>query len=166
MKLESQDVPDPLETADLNAEVFTDTVQEICDFNEFYTVYMGMLNDGYLDSGFSITECRTLFELKKKKTCRMNELAEAIYVDQGYMSRIIKRFRKKGLVSREPCEGDGRAYNLSLTEKGENVTEELASMMDSRVGSQIEGLSIDDCKKLKSAMGMITNLLSPNVAEA
>ena len=42
MKCEAQDVPDPLETADLNAEVFSDTVHEICDFNEFYTVYMGM----------------------------------------------------------------------------------------------------------------------------
>ena len=73
MKCEAQDVPDPLETADLNAEVFSDTVHEICDFNEFYTVYMGMLNDGYLDSGFSITECRTLFELQKRDGCRLNE---------------------------------------------------------------------------------------------
>ena len=166
MKLEAQDVPDPLETADLNAEVFSDTVHEICDFNEFYTVYMGMLNDGYLDSGFSITECRTLFELQKRDGCRLNELADAMYVDQGYMSRIIKRFRKKGLVSREPCAGDGRAYSLRLTEKGQSVVEELASMMDSRVSSQIEGLSTDDCQKLKSAMGMITHLLSTSLAEA
>ena len=41
-----------------------ETINQIREFNRFYTVLFGFLNRNYLDSNYSVTETRILFELR------------------------------------------------------------------------------------------------------
>jgi DNA-binding MarR family transcriptional regulator len=40
-----------------------DRVQRVRRFNRFYTRHIGLLNEGLLDSEYSLTEVRILYEL-------------------------------------------------------------------------------------------------------
>ena len=73
-----------------------DIVTEIRGFNRFYTNILGLLDKHILNSGYSLTEARVLFEISKTSRCTANQLCSALDVDRSYMSRMIKKFEKNG----------------------------------------------------------------------
>ncbi|HUQ19843.1 MAG TPA: helix-turn-helix domain-containing GNAT family N-acetyltransferase [Gemmatimonadaceae bacterium] len=113
-----------------------DTVAAIRRFNRFYTRQIGILNAGFLDSPFSLTEVRLLYELSSKSSSTLTELSRNLGVDPGYVSRIARSFTSKGLIIRKRSTNDGRTTNLSLSAKGRTVFRDL----DRRQQQQIEKL--------------------------
>jgi DNA-binding MarR family transcriptional regulator len=87
-------------------------------FNRFYTRHIGLLGAGYLDSPFSLTQVRVLYELAHRQRPTAAELSRDLGLDAGYLSRVLQGFRKSGLVERERSPTDGRQSHLSLTERG------------------------------------------------
>ena len=67
-------------------------ITQIREFNRFYTVLLEFLNRNYLDSGYSITETRILFELKQNCQMSANRLIEMLHLDKSYISRLIRNF--------------------------------------------------------------------------
>jgi len=69
-------------------------------FNRFYTQHLGVLRDGWLDSPFSLTEARVLYEIKQRESARAtaSDIAHDLGLDAGYLSRILRRFHKGGLI--------------------------------------------------------------------
>lgn len=66
-----------------------DLITEIRGFNRFYTNILGLLDQHILDSGYSLTEARVLFEISKTERCTANQLCSSLKVDRSYMSRMI-----------------------------------------------------------------------------
>lgn len=137
-----------------------DTINRIREFNRFYTVMFGMLNRKFLDSGYSVTENRILFELNLNKACTANFLAEKLHVDKSYMSRILKSFAQKGLVTKQVSSEDGRALILHLTEKGKQETTRLIDGANKQIETLIAPLSTQECTELCAAMDRITEYLT------
>lgn len=71
-----------------------DIITEIRGFNRFYTNILGLLEQHILDSGYSLTEARVIFEISKTKHCTANQLCSILEIDRSYMSRIITKFEK------------------------------------------------------------------------
>ena len=69
-------------------------------FNRFYTRQIGLLDDGLLDSPFSLTQVRTLYELAQRGQTTGVELCKDLGLDAGYLSRILARFQKAGLIEK------------------------------------------------------------------
>src|SRR5690606_32303259 len=67
---------------------------------------------------FSLPEARVLYELSKLEPCSANRLIDAVMMDKGYLSRLLRSFEQKGIVSRQRDRNDGRASRLMLTQKG------------------------------------------------
>lgn len=139
---------------------YSDTVNEIRKFNRFYTVNMGFLSAEYLDSEYSVAETRILFEIKTQKICLQSDIAKELHIDKSYLSRIIKRFEKNGLVYKRKSEKDKRAAYLTLTEKGLDETEKLIQLTNYKIKEQIKNLEPDECRKLCSALDTIMTILS------
>src|SRR6266851_9582658 len=87
-------------------------------FNRFYTRRIGVLQDGYLHSDFSLAEVRVLYELAQRQRCTARELGRELDLDAGYLSRILHGFVRRGLLDRTKSERDSRASWLNLTAAG------------------------------------------------
>ena len=47
-------------------------------FNRFYTQHLGVLQDGWLDSPFSLTEARVLYEIQQRDRATATDIARAL----------------------------------------------------------------------------------------
>jgi DNA-binding MarR family transcriptional regulator/predicted GNAT family acetyltransferase len=107
-------------------------------FNRFYTRQIGVLQQGLLDSPFSLGEVRVLYELAHAEGLHATELAADLKLDPGYLSRLLRGFESKGLIQRKTSAADARQQSISLTAKGrrtfaplnERSTQEVAAMLE------------------------------------
>jgi len=102
-------------------------------FNRFYTNLIGALRDDLLGTSFSLTEARVLFELAQAGEVEMSDLRQRLDLDAGYLSRILTRFEKDGLVRRNRSAFDGRRQVITLTPDGR----EAFTTLDARANEQI-----------------------------
>lgn len=77
-------------------------------FNRFWTGMMGLLDQGLLQSRFSLTEARVLFELAQADELETTVLRDRTRLDAGHLSRILARFDDAGLVTRSRSALDAR----------------------------------------------------------
>ncbi len=68
-------------------------------FNRFYTRQIGVLRRTYLDSGLALGELRVLYEIGHGDAPTATEIARALDFDPGYLSRILRDFEKRRLIS-------------------------------------------------------------------
>ena len=97
------------------------TVTAVRAFNRFYTNTIGLLRGKYLDTAYSLTEARILFELAQRDASEAADLRRTVDIDTGYLSRILTRFESDGLISRQRSAADGRRQVIRLTEAGRHV---------------------------------------------
>ena len=101
-------------------------------FNRFYTQRIGLLQAAWLNSPFSLTEARVLYELAHREQPTASALAKDLGLDAGYLSRILRAFGKRGLVSKQASSADGRQSLLSITERGRKTFAPLESAQPGR----------------------------------
>jgi DNA-binding MarR family transcriptional regulator/N-acetylglutamate synthase-like GNAT family acetyltransferase len=130
-------------------------------FNRFYTRAIGVLQEGWLHSGFSLTEARVLYELAHREKPTATMVGNTLELDAGYLSRILSNFEKRGLVEKTPSEDDGRQSLLALTEEGRRQFAPLEALTIQQVGGMLENLSENQQRQLIGAMQTIERLLAP-----
>src|SRR5262249_9021437 len=97
---------------------FEQRVGAIRHFNRVYTRRIGVLQDGFLRSPYSLAEARVLYELAHRQRATATDVAAALGLDHGYLSRILRGFGERGLITKTPSPDDRRQSFLSLTAKG------------------------------------------------
>jgi DNA-binding MarR family transcriptional regulator/GNAT superfamily N-acetyltransferase len=123
-------VPGPtLSTPDFLAAAFR-------RFNRFYTPLIGTLDKGYLDTPFSIQESRVIYEVASRPGITAKEIRARTGLDQGYLSRLIARLERHGLIERQRSETDGRAHHLHPTAEGRQAFD----LLDRRANTQAHAL--------------------------
>lgn len=135
------------------------TINEIRKFNRFYTVNMGFLDAGYLDTEYSIVETRILFEIKMHEKCIQSDIVKTLHIDKSYLSRLMKRFYKNGLIEKVKSEEDKRATYILLTEKGSAETERLIELANNQIRAKISSLTSHECNELCDAMNAVISIL-------
>jgi len=129
-------------------------------FNRFWTRQIGVLQDGYLESPFSLTEVRVLYEFAHREETTASELSKELGLDAGYLSRILRGFEERGLIGKKSSEADGRRSILWLTEQGREAFATLDTRSHDEVGVMLGGLSPAEQGRLVEAMRTIEGLLS------
>ncbi len=135
-------------------------VTEIRKFNRFYTNIIGLVNQNVLESPYSLAEARVLLEIDAAAACTASNLAEILQIDPGYLSRILRRFKKDGLIETTKSMTDGRSQILSITEKGRATFRQLSDASASQLIQLLEQLPQGAQQTLVQNMAAIQNMLS------
>ncbi len=136
-----------------------ETVEKIREFNRFYMPIMDLLDSCYLDSEYSVTEVRVLYEICGNKNCTANLIVGKLHIDKSYLSRILKKFEMDGVLAKKASAEDTRSIELSLTEKGISRTEELVKRANIEILKLLEKLSDTECRKIEAAIDTITKII-------
>jgi DNA-binding MarR family transcriptional regulator/GNAT superfamily N-acetyltransferase len=134
-------------------------------FNRFYTGFIGLLDEGLMRSGYSLTEARVLFEVAMHSECGASEIASELKLDPGYLSRILRRFEDSGLLVRSPHPGDARHSILHLTRKGKAVFAELNKRSSEQARAILEVMTPVNQAALLRSMHGIESALSKDSRE-
>ena len=139
----------------------TSPVDAIRAFNRFYTQKIGVLQEKHLDTDFSLTQARILYELAYRANPTAAEISRELDLDAGYVSRTLGAFRKTGMLQQQQSEFDGRRNLLSLTAKGRKAFDALNSRARDQIESMLASLTPAHHGRLTSAMQTIREILSP-----
>ena len=134
-------------------------VADVRRFNRFYTRQIGLLQEGYLESPFSLSEVRVLYELAHRERPTAAELGRDLGLDPGYLSRILRGFQKRGLLKRTQSEDDGRQSHLALTPKGQAAFAPLDTRSRDEIGAMMGALPETEQQRLVQAMHAIEGIL-------
>ena len=135
-------------------------IDRIRDFNRFYANIIGLLDQHFLDSPFSLTEGRILFEICNTEECSAKKIREKISIDEGYLSRILDNFVKRGFIKKAPSTTDGRLRIIVPTEKGKREFASLNDNSNKTIFQMIERLSEQESIELVDMMERIRVLLT------
>ena len=137
-------------------------IAQVRRFNRFYTRTIGVLGEGLLQSPLSLSEVRVLYELAHAGVAAQptaRALAAELGIDEGYLSRILRRFAQRGWLRRERAADDQRKTYLSLTPKGRKAFAPLDARSHDQTGAMLLGLSTGDQATLTESMRTIERLL-------
>ena len=141
-----------------------DPVAAVRRFNRFYTRAIGMLEKGYLGTSYTVAESRVLYEIGQADGITAKAIGEILGLDAGYLSRIVARLERDGLVGRERSPDDRRSTVLRLTARGREVFPPLDQRSAALVEGMIGGLSAERRRRLTGALAEVEQLLNAPVA--
>src|SRR3954470_22957134 len=126
-------------TPDLEARI-----SAVRRFSRFYTRQLGLLRESLVDTRFSLTESRVLYELAHREQVTASELAADLDLDHGYLSRILRRFGEDGLLKKSRAPDDARQSLISITAKGRKAFAPLNKGSHDQVAELLQQLSSAD----------------------
>ncbi|TQR20356.1 MarR family winged helix-turn-helix transcriptional regulator [Psychrobacillus vulpis] len=139
--------------------ISNDMIADIRQFNRFYTNILGVLDKHILDTGYSFTEARVILEIGLMEQCIANNLVDKLEIDRSYMSRIINKLSKDGLVMKENSILDNRTSLIRLTPKGITFFNQINEKSDKQIVRLFEGLSQKEIKEIHASMLFIQKKL-------
>jgi DNA-binding MarR family transcriptional regulator/GNAT superfamily N-acetyltransferase len=161
-------------------------VADIRRFNRFYTRTIGVLDETFEHSPYTLAEARVLFELghrvqpagavsgERAFLARAfhltggpaaSEIAAELRLDPAYLARILRKFAAAGLTEVRSDPADGRRRILSLTTAGAEALARLQAATDRDTAELVAPLSDHNRRELAAAMRRITALLGGQAAK-
>lgn len=145
------------------APVARSQVKAVRAFNRFYTQRIGVLKR-YLDTDFTLTEVRVLYELAHRPPLTARDLVRDLELDPGYLSRILRRFEDQGWIARETAPHDARQHLLRLTEAGYATFAPLQQKSRDETAALLATVAPAARPRLIAALDTVHRLLEPAAA--
>jgi DNA-binding MarR family transcriptional regulator/GNAT superfamily N-acetyltransferase len=134
-------------------------VQALRRFNRFFTRMVGALDANFLDTGMTLAEARVLFEIAHHAPCFADAIQDALDLDAGFLSRVLRRFEARGWVRRDTPEQDARRRTIRLLPAGQEVFERLDQRQRREVEGILDRLGEADRRRLVSALDTARHLM-------
>lgn len=135
------------------------TLSSLRAFNRFYTHFSGALDAHFLGSAMSLAEARMLYEIATREGPVAVELQQALGLDAGYASRILRKFESSGWIERGRGT-DARRRPIALTATGRAAFADLDHRQRAVLEARIETLGEVDQRALVTALDAARGLLS------
>jgi DNA-binding MarR family transcriptional regulator len=128
-------------------------------FNRMYTRFIGTLNEGLLNSDYTLAEARVLYELATRGAPKASDIAEGLGVDPAYLSRMLGKFERAGLLRKKASEQDGRYAELMLTARGKAAFKKLNALSEEQAHNILQDLPPAARMELIHSMQTIESIL-------
>jgi DNA-binding MarR family transcriptional regulator/GNAT superfamily N-acetyltransferase len=103
-----------------------------------------------------------LYEIRKGSRATATGICRDLGLDAGYLSRILRRFQKNGLIRKEVSPDDARQSFLSLTPRGRRAFAPLETRTERQIGEMLARLNAPGQERLVSAMRAIEYMIAPD----
>lgn len=133
-------------------------VDEVRRFNRFYSARMGLYSRDYLRSGLGVTELRILFEIEAEGGALAREIAQKLELDEGYLSRVLKRFEALDWIERRADASDRRRKTLALMPAGRTLLDTMSERMEADTMRRLREV---DTPTVLAAMRTLEAALTP-----
>jgi DNA-binding MarR family transcriptional regulator/GNAT superfamily N-acetyltransferase len=143
----------------------SDEVPAVRAFNRFWTQQIGLLQAGLVDTPYSLTEARVLFELAQREATDLADLRGALRLDAGYLTRVVGRLKDAGLITSRRSPEDGRRQVIRLTARGRVEFGTLDARSSEATAAMLEGMPVADRRRLVAAMATIERTLAAPPSE-
>ena len=100
-----------------------------------------------------------LYEICSTEECSAKKIRESLVIDEGYLSRILDSFARRGLVEKTRSAKDGRLRIIVPTEKGKREFGHLNENSNLLIAQLIDKLSEAERRELLNNMDRIRVLL-------
>ncbi|PEK88623.1 MarR family winged helix-turn-helix transcriptional regulator [Bacillus mycoides] len=134
-------------------------IYDIRQFNRFYTKVLDLFNNQFLNTEYSLTEARILFEISQKTNCIANNLVQELNIDRSYMSRILRKLEREELIKKKSSATDSRKNFLFLTKKGEELLDKINIQSDEQIYQLFNGLTNSEINQIRNSMIVIQEKL-------
>ncbi|MFE4764118.1 MarR family winged helix-turn-helix transcriptional regulator [Bacillus mycoides] len=134
-------------------------IYDIRQFNRFYTKVLDLFNNQFLDTEYSLTEARILFEISEKTNCIANNLVQELNIDRSYMSRILRELEREELIKKKSSAIDSRKNLIFLTKKGEELLDKINIQSDEQIYQLFNGLTNSEINQIRNSMIVIQEKL-------
>lgn len=141
-------------------------VDAVRRFNRFYTSQIGLLRDGMVDTRFSLTEARVIYEIGRATEPTATTVAAALGLDHGYLSRLLQGLSKAGLITKKTSPHDRRQMLLALSAKGRAAFNKLDRGSHELVAAMLARVPAARQPHLIAAMRTIETALDPDTTRS
>ena len=136
-----------------------DDIASFRRFNRMYTRFIGTLQEGLLNTEYSLVEARVLYEVANRPAPKAKEIAESLGMDPGYLSRVLGKFERAGLLKRKASKQDSRYSELTLTARGKSAFQKLNALSEGQARTVLEPLPHSDRAQLIRSMRAIEEIV-------
>ena len=140
-------------------------IQKIRSFNRYYTAWLDVMNKAYLGTELTWPESRVLFEIYMYPEISATGLCGHLRMDKSYVSRILAKFEKQGLLERELIPGTRGQKRLHLTQDGIKTAEQIDRSGNCQIAGKLKDMTPETCRELCRAMEFIEKTLRENEAK-
>jgi DNA-binding MarR family transcriptional regulator/ribosomal protein S18 acetylase RimI-like enzyme len=142
-------------------------IAAIREFSRFYTRRVGALRPGLLGSDLPLAEARLVYELAQAgPSCAAADLARGLGLDQGHLSRLLRRLEARGLVARDADPADARRARIALTRAGRAAFARLDRAARDEAAEWLAPLAEAEQRRLLAALAETRRLLGGTDAAA
>jgi len=134
-------------------------IAAVREFNRRYTRGLGLLEQGLLGTGFTLTQSRVLYELAHRDGANASDIGRDLALDAGYLSRLVKGFESGRLVRRKRSALDARQSTLHLTTAGRAAFDRLDAAASEQAGRLVARLAPAQQQQLLGALACVQRLV-------
>lgn len=87
---------------------------------------------------------------------RMSELAEALTLSRGGITKLVDRLEEAGYIERISCAEDRRSLQAELTPAGEKMLEEMREVCEGELDRHLRAMSAEEADLIKTALEKVT----------
>jgi DNA-binding MarR family transcriptional regulator/predicted N-acetyltransferase YhbS len=140
-------------------------VASVRAFTRFYTKELGQLGRGFLGTEYTLTEARIIWEIGHSDgPAEVTEIRHELELDPGYLSRILARFERKGLVIRERSDADRRRQLVRLTGSGRATLRGFETRANREFSELLDEHPEPEQRRLVEALGDVRAILGDPAA--
>jgi DNA-binding MarR family transcriptional regulator len=125
-----------------------------------------LLRRAILPPQLSLTQARTLLNLRHYGPQRVTSLADDARVTQPTMSAVVMGMERLGWVRRDPGGADRRVVAVCLTESGKNVVRDLEEARSRALLADLDALPEQDRAALAAAMPALRRIITNEQSKA
>lgn len=129
----------------------------------FYTLeksiktYRKFAQQQLLKNGYDITidQWLVLKTLQENQQLSQNQIAELVFKDFASITRIIELLVQKKYVQRDVNQLDRRKFELTITDKGNEIIKAIYPIVTDYRKRALEGLTTEEIKQMKKNLEQI-----------